>query len=595
MAWGVAVDDQIALFPVPTIATLSALGTKIFPFSLQVGEHIGKLSATKRQKRAKVPPGWLQRYGPAVLSAIAVPLALPNELAPMGNPLLGPFAFAPLFLSIYRSESYPQAAAVTVLFMVVTTPLSYYWLLHFQEFAIWTLGGPVLGYALFGALLGPVLRGVALAAGCLRPYAVAAAWTVYEFLKSSGFLGYPWGLAAYPMNTITPLIQFTTLTGVWGLSLLMALVNAVVAEGVQRPWRLQPTNAYCMTAVLMIVALGYGFVRLGTENLWGSGESSSTPFKVALIQHNRDPWSDNDDSSSARELMRLTRHILEETNPDLIVWSETALRFPPTGKYSSVWEIRPKGDPLARFLRNLDIHLITGSAHFYGVETVKGSNAAFLISPYANHFDYYHKQNLVPFAELVPFWQVGFMRRFYRSTVGIGPGWIAGEDPTVFTVKTSDDRSVRLSTPICFEDAFPTLNRQFVRSGAELLINLTNDSWSRTLSAESQHLVAARFRSVETARPLLRATNGGITVALDIYGKPIPGSMLVPFTASTALVTLYLPESPTITPYTQFGDYLPVSLIIAVFLLIAKDAASNGRRRKSPSKALQTSTKVWRR
>ena len=521
---------------------------------------------------------WLHRYVPAAVSAIAVPLALPNELAPLGNPLLGPFAFAPLFLSIYRCRSLAQAAAATVLFMVVATPLSYYWLLYFHEYAIWTLGGPVLGYALFGALLGPVLRGVAVAAGPLRPYAVAAAWTVYEYLKSGGFLGFPWGLAAYPVNTITPLIQFTALTGVWGLSLLMALVNATVAEGVQRPWRQQPVRTYLMVAVLAVSALGYGSARLGSDAARQLATGPTTPIEVALIQHNRDPWADNDDDGSARELMRLTRQALNDGHPDLIVWSETALRSPPTGAYSRSLERIPDGDPLAPFLRGLDVHLLTGAPHYHGSDPVQRSNASFLVGPRAKRFDYYHKQQLVPFAEAVPFYEVDFIRRFYRSVVGISSGWVAGEHPTVFTVDTPDGRSVRLSTPICFEDAFPALNRRFVRAGAELLVNLTNDSWSRTVSSETQHLVAARFRAVENARPLLRATNGGITAALDVHGRTIPGSVLPPFTQDAALVTLQLPNTPVKTTYTAFGDYLPVALIIALIVLLGRHAARLGCR-----------------
>ena len=527
---------------------------------------------------------WLHRYGPAAVSALAVPLALPNELAPLGNPLLGPFAFAPLFLSIYRSRSYAQAAAATVLFMVVATPLSYYWLLYFQAYAIWTLGGPVLGYALFGALLGPVLRGVALAAGRLRPYAVAAAWTVYEYLKSSGFLGFPWGLAAYPANRITPLIQITALTGVWGLSLLMALANAAVAEGMQRPRRRQPLRAYALVAALAIGALGYGFLRLGGPAAREPSAGPSTSFQVALIQHNRDPWGGDarDRDDSLRTLMRLTRGTIDRGDPDLIVWSETALLAPPTAGY---YQSNPAGDPLATFLRGLDTHLLTGAPYY---DPTTQSNAAFLIGPQAQRFDHYAKQQLVPFAEAVPFQEVGFMRRFYRSTVGIGRGWTAGNRPVVFTVATADGRSVRLSTPICFEDAFPALNRRFVRAGAELLVNLTNDSWSRTVSAETQHLVAARFRAVETARPLLRATNGGITVALDVYGRPIPGSALAPFTTDAALVTLRLPAAPATTPYTRFGDYLPAGLIIALFAVLLRHATRSGRLRRSPRTARRT-------
>ncbi len=534
---------------------------------------------------------WLHRYGPAVVSALAVPLALPNELAPAGNPLLGPFAFAPLFLSIYRSRSYAQAAAAAALFMAIATPLSYYWLLYFQEFALWTLGGPVLGYTLFGALLGPVLRGVAVAAGRLRPYAVAAAWTVYEFLKSSGFLGFPWGLAAYPVNAIAPLIQFTALTGVWGLSLLMALANAAVAEGMQRPRRRQPVRAYLLVATLAIGALAYGFLRLG-EGSREPAAGPSTRFQVALIQHNRDPWGGDDRDDSIRTLMRLTRGAIDRGDPDLIVWSETALLAPPAGAYAGYYESNPAGDPLATFLRGLDAHLLTGAPHY---DPPARSNASFLIGPRGEWLDHYAKQRLVPFAEAVPFWEVGFMRRFYRSTVGIGGGWTAGDRPAVFTVAGGGGRGVRLSTPICFEDAFPALNRRFVRAGAELLVNLTNDSWSRTVSAETQHLAAARFRAVETARPLLRATNGGITVALDVYGRPIPGSALAPFTADAALVTLRLPATPATTPYTRFGDYLPAGLIIALIALLLRHAARSGRRRRSPRTARRTAATAARR
>lgn len=532
---------------------------------------------------------WLHRYGPAVLSALAVPLALPNELSPLGNPLLGPFAFAPLFLSIYRSRSYAQAAAAAALFMAVATPLSYYWLLYFQEFALWTLGGPVLGYVLFGALLGPVLRGVAVAAGRLRPYAVAAAWTVYEFLKSSGFLGFPWGLAAYPVNTVTPLIQFTALTGVWGLSLLMALANAAVAEGMLRPRRRQPVRAYLLVAALAAGALVHGFLRLGGEAAREPAAGAATRLQVALIQHNRNPWVRGERDDSIRTLMRLTRGAIDRGGPDLIVWSETALRDPPDAGY---YESNPPGDPLAAFLRGLDAHLLTGAPYR---DPQAFSNASFLIGPRGELLDHYAKQQLVPFAEAVPFWEIDFMRRFYLSVVGIGAGWTAGDRPAVFTVAAAGGRPVRLSTPICFEDAFPALNRRFVRAGAELLVNLTNDSWSRTVSAETQHLAAARFRAVETARPLLRATNGGVTVALDVYGRPMPGSTLEPFTADAALVTVRLPETPATTPYTRFGDYLPAGLIIALIAALLRHATRSGRRRRSPGTARRTAATAARR
>ena len=531
---------------------------------------------------------WTFRYAPAVLSALAVPLSLPNELAPMGNPLLGPLAIAPLLLSLYRCESYAQAARSAMLFTTISTVLTYYWLAKFQGFSLWTLGGTIVGYAVFGAILGPILRGVAIAASQFRPYAVACAWVVYEYLRSSGFLGFPWGLVAYPVQGITPLIQFTSLTGIWGLSLLIALSNAVVAEGATRAWRQQPVRAYLLVVILSSVAMGHGLIRLGITPISESRTENETVIEVALIQHNRNPWEDGDDEGSIRTLMELTRQELNRGEVDLIVWSETALRHPPIGEHAKIFESIPKEDPLANFMRSLNAHLITGSPYPPADDQGRWSNASIIFGPHATWSDHYRKQQLVPFAERVPFYEVDFIRRFYHSIVGIGGGWSPGSKSTVFSIRTRDGRDLRLSTPICFEDAFPGLNRRFVRAGAELLINLTNDSWSETLSAETQHLVAARFRSVENARPLLRATNGGITVGFDQYGRVLPESVLPPFEAATTRVTLRLPLDPITTPYTRYGEYLPLTLIITLLFLLGRHAASSGRQKQSRNNLLRT-------
>ena len=136
----------------------------------------------------------------------------------------------------------PQPPAWGALFGAVSSVASNFWLLFFQSFSVWTLGGVTLAYVAYLSVLAPLLRFIAGAPGsgprrtppamprAYRPIAVAVMWTLYEYLKSSGYLGYPWGLIAYPVHALTPLVQFVDITGVWGLSLLMALVNAVAAE-----------------------------------------------------------------------------------------------------------------------------------------------------------------------------------------------------------------------------------------------------------------------------------------------------------------------------------------------------------------------------
>ena len=106
---------------------------------------------------------------------------------------------------------------------------------------------------------------------------------------------------------------------------------------------------------------------------------------------------------------------------------------------------------------------------------------------------------------------------------------------------------------------------RFIRAGADLLINLTNDAWSQTVSAETQHFVAARLRAVENRRVLIRAPNGGVTAAVDPWGRII--GRAAPLFTETALrlpIPVYRP--PAATVYTVYGDYLP-ALLAAVLLL----------------------------
>ena len=162
----------------------------------------------------------------------------PDEGLYWGNAILGIVCIAPVFVAIIRAPSFKVAAWLGVVFGGVSTALSSFWLIFFQGFTVWTYGGTILGYCGYNALLFPFLRGLSRLSPRLRPFLVAVGWSVYEYFKSIGFLGYPWGLVAYPVGNVLPLIQFVDITGVWGLSLLMSLVNAV--DRGARPFGMAP-------------------------------------------------------------------------------------------------------------------------------------------------------------------------------------------------------------------------------------------------------------------------------------------------------------------------------------------------------------------
>jgi len=130
------------------------------------------------------------------------------------------------------------------------------------------------------------------------------------------------------------------------------------------------------------------------------------------------------------------------------------------------------------------------------------------------------------------------------------------------------DEGVKFSTPICFEDVFGALNARFVRNGAQVIVNMTNDGWSRAISAEMQHLGMAVFRSVENRRTTVRGTNSGMTCLIDVTGKII--DPMEPFKAGWHIydVPVYTTESHGETFYTKHDDWFAfASIYLSLFLL----------------------------
>jgi apolipoprotein N-acyltransferase len=135
----------------------------------------------------------------------------------------------------------------------------------------------------------------------------------------------------------------------------------------------------------------------------------------------------------------------------------------------------------------------------------------------------------------------------------------------VYTV--FDAGGVHFSTPICFEDTFGYLCREFVRRGADVLVNITNDAWSFSVPGAMQHMTMAVFRAVENRRSVVRSTNAGMTNIIDPNGRIL--SSLPPFVEGSLSGTVPV-HTRTTTLYTRWGDWLPpVLLILGLAALLA--------------------------
>jgi len=528
-----------------------------------------------------------------IVSAIAFPLALPNEFFPFGNFFIGLICLIPYYFALTKTRTIGSASLAGIIFGAISTILANYWLMFYGEFSLWTLGGVTVGYIGYNALFAPYLWYFLRSPDRYRPFLFAASWAAYEYLKSVGYLGYPWGLSAYPAGDILPLIQFVDITGVWGLSFLMVLVNALFAEfimystnshvcpaAIKKRYgniKLRITRLYkrgerrntlirqtSIMLILFISVISYGFIRLGDEI------PVRKKVDVVLVQQNSDSWIRGNELETIKTAQDLSRKGIEELpeKPDMIVWSETTLPWD-YRMHKDYYKQKPENDPLIDFIKEINTYLVTGATVVIDPKSGDAMNGVILLSPEGTIIDYYGKQHPVPFAEHIPFWEFEPVQRFFREAVGLYSTWTIGDKYTLFSVPVNGRKEVIFGTPICFEDAFAYLCRNFVLKGAEILVNLTNNSWSKTNSAQVQHFVAARFRAVENKRLLLRSTNSGFTSVVDPWARIIHHIPM--FTEEYLSVEIPVYRENRFTVYTLLGDYFPLLLfsILAIYLILS--------------------------
>jgi len=455
--------------------------------------------------------------------------------------------------------------------------LSSFWLANFKEFAIFTLGGSALACALMGILVGWLVRLALRYPARFRPFLFAAVWTVWEWFKSSGFLAYPWGTLVQAARGLNPLIQIADVTGTWGISFCLALCSALIAEGGLALADNQGSIAkrtFAKTAAigasLLLVACAYGAIRLVTL------PKPQSTLDVVIVQQNVDPW----DGGLTKSILRsqaLTREAIAAAGgvkPDLVVWSESILTAPYV-QSKPYYDTHPKGDPLGPFLAEIDAPLLVGSPVVVNAETNDYSNSVILIAPTGEQLDWFGKIQLVPFAEYMPFTEYEAVRKFFDGLVGFSKGWTPGSEIKSMSLRDKAGAEFRFATPICFEDAFSALVARLHDTGSNLIVNLTNDAWSKTDSAEMQHFAIASFRTIELRTTMVRSTNGGYSVVIGPDGRILDDLPLFQSASKLVRVPIYRNVK---TFYARFGDWFPALAALVLLLVFAfRQPHANGR------------------
>ncbi|MBU0951817.1 MAG: apolipoprotein N-acyltransferase [Elusimicrobia bacterium] len=381
----------------------------------------------------------------------------------------------------------------------------------------------------------------------------ASLWVVLEYLRGHLFGGIPGGILGYSQCSFLPVIQIGDITGVYGVSFSIVLVNSCIFQLMRESNLKYKIGNFAFSSAIFLFCLVYGLFHLSTSQLTPS--NSSTSVKVSILQGNIDQYK-KWDQKFANEIIgvydKLAKDVVKIEKPDLIVWPESSVPgFLLEEKYFSKWAC-----DLAKETRTF--HLI-GSADY---KEGKYFNSAILISSEGKLAAKYDKMHLVPFGETIPL--KSFLSKYIKVVNELGD-FTSGKNYTVFDLPIGADlKPVKFSSNICFEAIFPELIRKF--KGQEFIINLTNDAWYLRTSAPYEHFSFNVFRAIENRKPVIRCANTGISGHIDSCGRII--SKTVIFT--TAAQTYIIHPNQTVSFYSRFGDVFILFCALMTIIPFAK-------------------------
>jgi apolipoprotein N-acyltransferase len=485
-----------------------------------------------------------------------------GALLSLANPPadLGPIAFFALvpLLWVLREVRPRRGAWFGFAFGLTYYGILMYWLLPFGVIAWFPLVLSQAGYAaLFGALIPLVWREDRPTRSAL---AAAALWTAVDWARGSWPVGgFTWGGLGYTQHANPLLLPLASVTGVWGVTFVVLLGNAVVLE-VVRAARGGIEAVRRSTRLRVLVVAGTAAALLPA--VIPLPAAASPGLRVAVVQGNvpRELASDRllQRSVVGDNHIRLHGRLAADP-PDLAVWPENALADDPT--------VDPVlGAEVARAIRAVGSPTLVGAIQ--ATPDGRYYNQALLYSGQGQVLGRYIKIHLVPFGEYIPFRSVfKWAERYRRGNADL----VAGTSIRLF-----DIQGVSVGTPICFENAYPDLFRRFVASGAQMMVVTTNDSSFLESVASREHLIMSQLRAVESGRWVVQAAISGHSAVVDTHGRVVAETgLFVP-----AILERTIPASSVRTAYVRLGDWFPwaCGLAVAMMLLFALNSA---RRRGS--------------
>lgn len=506
-------------------------------------------------------------YSLAVTSGVLLALSFPK----FGQPAFAWIALAPLLLALTgwhgRPGRIPGQPPLRAFLLGLTTGVVYfvgtiYWtgtvIKTFGEVPTVLAYGAMLLLALYLALF-PALAAIIEArlltrGGVGALWFAPAAWVAMEFCRGWAFGGFPWVPLGNSQVTVLPVAQFASLFGVYGLSLLVAFVNAAIVYALVTHGRARVTAV--VTAAAVLVGIGaWGTWRIANGSLAREG----SPIRVGLVQGNIEQklkWDPREARRIFTTYIAMTRDVVKR-GAQYVIWPESSTPF--------MFEEDPGGQAALRALaREVQVPILFGSDQMVHGANPTLYNAAFLLAPDGHTVAVYRKIHLVPFGEFIPLQQyVKFVSPLVDSLLDFS----AGDSVVMLPVNGH-----LTSTAICYEVVYPSLIDTAVHRGSELLSTITNDAWYGHSSAPFQHWEMASMRAIEQGRYLVRAANTGISGIVDPYGRVVERSAIFEQVGLVGEVRFLTSR----TVYSLIGD----AIAYAAIVLTAAALVTVGRSRR---------------
>jgi len=409
-----------------------------------------------------------------------------------------------------------------------------------------------VGYlALWPALAGWAVVRFTAAASSTRLLVAAAAWTLAEWLRGYVFSGFGWLSPGYaelwPGGTL-PLAGFAPVGGVLLVTLTVALCAAAVAGIVDALARAQPRR---VVAYLAGIALLVGIGALLTRIEWTM--PVGPPVAISLVQGN---------VTQEQKFDPAFRPLNYELYDNLVALAKGRIVVLPESAFPQFADEIPG----SVFIRLADAGRARDGNVLVGLFTVEPPVAPgegeriynSVVSIGAAPPQLYRKHHLVPFGEKIPLKPlVGW---FINSVLAIPLSDQAAGPPVQPPFEVADQR---IAVNICYEDVFGAELIPAARA-ATLLVNVTNDAWYGRSIGARQHNQVGAMRALETGRPMLRATNTGITSAIAHDGRVLAE---LPWFVR-GILEIEIAGRTGETPYLRFGDW-PVLILSLVLFAIA--------------------------